>query len=900
MKRKLLVTVFALGLSAAARAGAWDFHGAEREISSTRALQPVKIADRFTLEMTLSPKAFDGAKGEGMVCSWGNGYNNGWRLVFTKAKGGYRAAFSLGHEDGKRGGVRFVGTLPTNVWTTLAVTFDGARVDLYRDGVWNATADRPHGFAPARPAQLALGGARCGISFFPFDCSRAELLPRALTADEIAARYMGSVSKSEWPASFRRRTADADLAHGRFDAAAEGYAELYREACRRASPHRAEIAFAYADALAQGGKAEEAKNVCREIAAATDLPPYLTREAAEKAGLPDPHPAAPLPTVSAWRPAARTDCVYVIATNGSDAAAGTPAAPLATLGAALSRLRARVAEDGWPTGGVQIVLRGGRYQMAETCELTAADSGAPGAPLVICAWPGETVVFDGAREVTAWRQPTAEEASRLAPAARSHVRVADLPEAIFGELPPLQPYGYGRRGGKMIDLSEDGRLLTSARHPNAEFAVVTASDRETFTADFGDLSGWENEKNVFATGYWWNFWSDRTLAVASIDPAANTVTLAAGEPRKKADGRAIRKGAAVFLTNALRALDAPGEWYLDRDARKLYVWPRSASSSRFALNMYDGAFFRLAGARSVVLKDLVFEGTCSTAVTMDSVSDIRVKGCTFRLCGRGGVRASGARVRIDSCRFYDLGRSAVSLSGGSRETLTRADNLVINCEAFNLGRHWRTYSPAVHTTGCGIDIVANRFHDLPSSAIRADANDVRVVSNRIWRCVLESDDQGAFDIYANPTFAGVEIADNVWEDIGGGDIAHTGQAAVRLDDMICGVVIRGNRFVRCGRGIFGAVQVNGGRRNFIDGNAFVDCRLDVSVQSKSAAKWAGLCRRYAHLFASPVYNARYPGFSALPSAPPENYVWRSRLEDVSRSIRPRAFSVSPPGERTAP
>ena len=51
MKRKLLVTVFALGLSAAARAGAWDFHGAEREISSTRALQPVKIAGRFTLEL---------------------------------------------------------------------------------------------------------------------------------------------------------------------------------------------------------------------------------------------------------------------------------------------------------------------------------------------------------------------------------------------------------------------------------------------------------------------------------------------------------------------------------------------------------------------------------------------------------------------------------------------------------------------------------------------------------------------------------------------------------------------------------------------------------------------------------------------------------------------------------
>jgi hypothetical protein len=525
--------------------------------------------------------------------------------------------------------------------------------------------------------------------------------------------------------------------------------------------------------------------------------------------------------------------------------------------------------------------------------MTAADSGAPGAPLVIRSWPGETVVFDGAREVAAWRAPTAEEAVRLAPAARGDVRVADLPESTFGDLPPLKAYGFGRKGGKMFDVSEDGLLLTCARHPNDGFATVQKSQGEIFTADFGDLAGWETEKNVFATGYWWNFWSDRTLPVDAIDPAANTVTLAAGEPRKKADGKAIRKGAAVFLTNALRALDAPGEWYLDRDARKLYVWPRSAASVRFALNTASDAFLRMTDVRHVVVKGIVFEGTCATALTMDSVRDVWVDGCIFRLCGRGGVRASGARVRIDSCRFYDLGRSAMSLSGGSRETLERADNIVINCEAWNLGRYWRTYSPAVHATGCGIDIVGNRFHDLPSSAIRADANDVRVVSNRIWRCVLESDDQGAFDIYANPTFAGVEIAHNVWEDIGGGTIAHTGQAAVRLDDMICGVVIRDNRFVRCGRGIFGAVQINGGRRNFIDRNTFVGCALDVSVQRKSEAAWAKLCGRLARLFASPVYAGRYPGFSSLPAAPFKNHVWRSTLDDVSRSVKPRAFSVSP-------
>ena len=190
--------------------------------------------------------------------------------------------------------------------------------------------------------------------------------------------------------------------------------------------------------------------------------------------------------------------------------------------------------------------------------------------------------------------------------------------------------------------------------------------------------------------------------------------------------------------------------------------------------------------------------------------------------------------------------------------------------------------------GCGLDVENNYFHDLLTSAFRIDANDVRVVSNRLSRCVLESDDQGAFDIYANPTFAGIEIAYNLWEDIGAaGAIAPTGKAAVRLDDIISGVVIRRNRFVRCGRAHFGAVQINGGRRNFVDGNVFVDCPLDVSVQSRTSDYWKKALGKHQATFDSPVYRARYPGFELLPSAPQENFIWRNELIGVRSSAASR-------------
>lgn len=71
--------------------------------------------------------------------------------------------------------------------------------------------------------------------------------------------------------------------------------------------------------------------------------------------------------------------VYV-APGGSDGAAGTQAAPLASLGAAAKRL---------PQGGT-IVVRGGTYGPQ-----TVSATGTAGRPLVIRAEAGETPVFDG-------------------------------------------------------------------------------------------------------------------------------------------------------------------------------------------------------------------------------------------------------------------------------------------------------------------------------------------------------------------------------------------------------------------------------------------------------------------------------------------------------------------------
>ena len=534
---------------------------------------------------------------------------------------------------------------------------------------------------------------------------------------------------------------------------------------------------------------------------------------------------AALSLLSCPSQAAERLCVYC-SPNGDDNGPGTFERPLRSLTAARDRIRAARRERGdLPEGGAAILLRGGRYAVSETLELTKEDSGEEGRPMLIAACDGERPTLDGAVPVTGWRQHGGS------------ILVADVRTLLPDEPERLAPWGYGIRdnGFAYPDLYENGHAMELARHPNAGYAKILSVDvtNRLVSAELGDLSAWRGEHDVLAQGYWKNYWSDRVVRVTDICPTGGAFRI-----DLPALGTRPRVGRRCRLINALAALDEPGEWYFDRKNRLVYAWPRDARPS-FAISRQARAFISLNGVSNIVLRGIVFEGGRGGAVSMAGCSDVSFTGNVVRNFGRGGVRASGRRLLFADNVFHTFGGGALSVRGGSRKTLEASGIVVRNNEFSDIERRWRTYRPAVHADGVGITIARNHFHDTPSSAIRLEGNDHLVASNLVEDCVLESDDQGAVDIYANPTYAGNRIVGNVWRRIGrGGPMMHAGQAAVRLDDFISGVEISGNRFVDCGHWkVFGAVQINGGRHNVVVSNLFEKCRKAVSNQRRSDAKW---------------------------------------------------------------
>ncbi|MCY2930743.1 MAG: right-handed parallel beta-helix repeat-containing protein [Planctomycetota bacterium] len=593
-----------------------------------------------------------------------------------------------------------------------------------------------------------------------------------------------------------------------------------------------------------------------------------------------------------------------VSPSGNDAWSGRRAAPdaagadgpFATLERARDELRRAKQRGTLPRAGAVVLVRGGRYAVGRTFTLGAEDSGSAQGPILYRAYPGETPVFSGGVRLSGFA-PVADPAvrARLSEASRDKVVQVNLKACGVTNILPPRLGGFGSPAGfkthPAMELFFDGRALPLARWPNegwARIADVSEKDGPVikphegirangFTYEGDRPSRWTGDKDILLHGYWCWDWADSYERVAAIDPAARRIALT---PPCHEYG--FRKGQRYYALNLLSELDAPGEWYIDRASGVLYLYPPSeAGKAIVELSVMPAPLVQADGASHVTFRGLTWELGAGDGVIISGGEHCVLAGCTVRRFGGNGVEVRGGTGHnVRSCDIYSMGRGGVGLAGGDRRTLSPGGHVVENCDIHDLSRIDRTYTPAIWVDGVGQRIARNWLHDIPSSAIRLGGNDHLVEGNEACRVVGESDDQGALDMYGNPTFRGNVIRHNYWHHVGNwrGQDAQPGcgQAGVRLDDAISGVQIVGNIFYHCGVGKvgFGAVQIHGGKDNLVHGNLFADCRAAVSFSAWGEKRWGEYLAKLSFWpeVDKGLYLARYGPLARLGDGPDVNEV----------------------------
>ncbi len=689
-----------------------------------------------------------------------------------------------------------------------------------------------------------------------------------------------------------------------------------QEAPRPAEPHQAARAaeaketlpaslarFQAAQAMIAQGDLSGARKEYEAVLRMADVPEHHRREAQERlaaleeqgpSDLPEPKLSPPTEV-----PDVKPAVVLYVSPQGADDNPGTAERPFATLQRARDEIRQIKQRRALPAGGVAVQIAPGHYLVRETLVLGAEDSGAAEAPIVYRAAGAERPVFSGGIRLEKFEPVVdAQLLARLPAEARGKVVQMDLHQQGLREVLPLVLGGFasgrGFRTHPVMELFFDGRALPLAGWPNEGFVqVARVSDEQPNEIHgrrgsklgviyFEDqrLARWAEEPEAWFYGYWFWDWADSYEKVRRIQPAKHKIEF---EPPYHRYG--YRAGQPFRALNLFCEIDLPGEWYLDRQRAVLYLYPPSDPQQAVVeLSAFERPFVELNEVAHVRFERIVWELGCADGVKITGGSDCLLAGCTVRCCAGDGVVISGGRGHgLLSCDIHSLGRGGAVVSGGERKTLQPARHFVENCHIFDLSRIDHTYTPAVLLSGVGNRLAHNLVHDIGSSAFRVGGNDHLIELNEVFRVVTESDDQGAVDMYGDPTFAGVVYRYNYFHHIGGWqrptEEPALGRAGVRLDDAISGVLVYGNVFYRAssGRFGFGGVQIHGGKDNIVDNNLFIDCRAAVSFSPWGEARWqqfvAGALDRSQ--IDKELYLRRYPYLGRLSEDHDRNWVYRN-------------------------
>ena len=546
-----------------------------------------------------------------------------------------------------------------------------------------------------------------------------------------------------------------------------------------------------------------------------------------------------------------TGKIYYISPDGNDENIGTKKHPFATLE------RAKLAIKNNKDNPITIYLRKGYYPLTKSLVLEK-EEGAENFPILFCSFPGEKAHIIGGKKVHGFRalDPLSEAYKKIDPEFRDNILMVDLKKEGISEFGNLSARGFGRPIQPAgLELYFNEKPMTLARWPNKDWTTI--KDVPEFLNGKGfAYSGnrprrWLNAPDLWLHGYWKYDWADTYVKIAEIDTTIKTIIT-----KSPYSNYPFTKGKRFYALNLLEELDAPGEWYLDRESGMLYFWPPSdLHVANVFVSLLQEPLIQTKNLKNITFKDLIFEYTCGAGIEIIGGSHNTIKSCL--LCNIGTVAISigslapnlggliyqntlyngnaGHDNGVSNCEIYATGEGGIILGGGDRSTLTPGNNFAVNNNIYDCSRWVRTYRAGIFMYGVGNIVKNNLIHDLPHTAVFFWGNEHLMEYNEIHHVCMETGDAGAFYNGRDWTQRGSIIRHNYFHHLHGveGQGGFTDVMAVYLDDWASGTTVFGNIFYKSGR----TVMIGGGRDNLVENNIIIDGSPAIHVDARGMG-WA--------------------------------------------------------------
>lgn len=567
--------------------------------------------------------------------------------------------------------------------------------------------------------------------------------------------------------------------------------------------------------------------------------------------------------------AAQRQVVYV-SPKGNDKALGSFKAPLKTIQAAILKT-----ENTGENELVEIVLRGGCYEQQQTLVINGRGN------LTIRPYQEEHVVISGGKHLPAKALKEVKDRnvlSRLQPEIRKSVREIDFKD-LHTNLAGLHASGFGRPSlPAWTQVYIDNHTLNIARWPNDSTVAIGKIKQSGIGSKGSDEpypvfgyhedrpSTWKDISQMWISGYFAHGYADDMIKVEKIDTLDKYIHTAQHTLYGFMTDRPWRQW---FALNLIEELDAPGEYVIDANLQKIYLYPPVEKPIATHISILDGPILAIENVDNVTIEGITFEYGRSIGIYMENTNHVRVKDCVVRNMGgtdivigkgsfetkpegalptahkEGGKPASrmlgdllgkvyddilynregGTDNGIISCQIYNVGAGGINMGGGDRATLTPAGNFVENCRIHDFNNIEKSYRPGIWIDGVGNKVSQCDIYNAPSMAIIFHGNNHVIELCKITEVCTEIDDQGAVYYGRDPSEQGNIIRYCYFNNLG----AEHRVSATYHDDGGCGAKVYGNIYHKAGTM---PVLIGGGHDNHYMHNLFIDCPKAIHIDNR--------------------------------------------------------------------
>ena len=512
--------------------------------------------------------------------------------------------------------------------------------------------------------------------------------------------------------------------------------------------------------------------------------------------------------------------------NGTDG-------PLATVRGAQKKLR-QLVKDGLHAPA-RVMLRGGTYSQSSPVVFTPADGGVEAkeyphaiasAPVTVtwAAYPGETPVISGGKRIMGWNETEVN---------GHRAWIASIPAVKSWTWHFQQLWVNGERRMRPR-LPKEGLYRIERLVGVAKGAPYNqGQDRFVYAKDDIDPN-WRDLEDVEVVAL--SYWTESRMWIRGVN--RRLVSFDRRSSKRLTDDFDASRPTQYYVENVFEALE-PGQWYLDRQERKLYYLrlPGEEPDTAEVIAPKLTELVRVEGKRKPVTQ-LHFEGIAFShnqwdlppdrsnvgqasneipgAVVLRNAQSCAFRRCAFTHLGSYGVELlDGCRdVDLIGCDVADLGAGGVKIWHGCRR------NTISDCEIGNGGILYPSAVGLLVGQSSGNRLVHNHIHDFYYTGIsvgwrwgydESDAYGNIVEYNHvhdIGRGML-SDMGGIYTLGVSP---GTRIRFNVFHDI---TSRGYGGWAIYTDEGSTDILIENNLAYRTNCSAF---HQHYGRNNVIQNN----------------------------------------------------------------------------------